>query len=69
MYNFFQCVTYIDPPKTTHLQGVQTPHMQLPIISSYTSMRTGPSRNRFNRRFPVDGNQSKSLTYVISGSK
>ncbi|KAL4143816.1 hypothetical protein QTP88_006091 [Uroleucon formosanum] len=62
-----QCITYIDPPRPQP-QVIQTPQIRLPIIASYTSMSTGSTRNRFHRRFPISNNQSKSLTYIISGS-
>jgi len=63
-----QCMTFIEPPKIPHIQVAQTPQIRLPVISSYTSMSTGTTRNRISRRFGLSGNQPKTLSYVITGS-
>ncbi|XP_027844173.1 G2/M phase-specific E3 ubiquitin-protein ligase-like isoform X2 [Aphis gossypii] len=60
----FMTMTYIDPPKQPLMQPVQTPQIRLPVIASYASIR---GRNRLGRRFTLT-NQSRPMTYVISGS-
>jgi len=63
-------VTFIEPPKILpHMQVVQAPQIRMPVISSYTSISTGTTRNRISRRFALSGNQPKTLAYVIAASK
>ncbi|CAI6366585.1 unnamed protein product [Macrosiphum euphorbiae] len=62
-----QCIAYITPPGPQP-QIIQTPQNRLPLVATFSSMGPGSTRNRFNRRFSISTNQSKSLTYIISDS-